>query len=442
MKQFILLLIILCLHPFVDAQSLYEFEYHFVVDNVKEDYKALFIRNDDGTGIVRVTYEGDDKKQYLVEMQIQEHYDADEQGITDTNTLIVETYNPVILRGDNNGGYDPDYFWFKKNPAENIYEPWAVVSPDDSSFHEGVISNVRLIENKDLTEAFVLQYFNATENFYRNLFDPVLKNIPTEVTPLQSAAKMYLVLVANTIEASIKKTCIIDKDETLQAFQQIAEYLKIPFIPTIIADANYSKTSVQNALNSIRPSKNDIVIFYYSGHGYNKKDQYQYPYLDLRQKLYDQLDNSNTINIQEIYNQVKQKGARLNLVLSDCCNTLPEQTAGIIEETPSLRNSSLGWNIQNCSQLFLNNKPVSILMTAASKGEASAGNGSQGGYFTFNFRETLFKRLGLFYHFVSWDDLLNSAKKQTIAKANGAKCPKISGEGYEPCKQTPTFIME
>jgi hypothetical protein len=42
--------------------------------------------------------------------------------------------------------------------------------------------------------------------------------------------------------------------------------------------------------------------------------------------------------------------------------------------------------LKNCRALFMNDKPLSVLMTAASKGELSAGN-STGGIFTFNFRE-------------------------------------------------------
>ena len=77
-------------------------------------------------------------------------------------------------------------------------------------------------------------------------------------------------------------------------------------------------------------------------------------------------------------------------------------------------------------------------MTAASKGELSAGN-STGGIFTFNFRESLEKSVGHFANNVSWPVLLNNAEQQTVAKAQRTWCDK---ERKIVCKQKPTYKLE
>lgn len=36
--------------------SIYEFDYYFDVNNVREHYNAFLVRNDDGTGFIRVRF--------------------------------------------------------------------------------------------------------------------------------------------------------------------------------------------------------------------------------------------------------------------------------------------------------------------------------------------------------------------------------------------------
>ena len=88
----------------------------------------------------------------------------------------------------------------------------------------------------------------------------------------------------------------------------------------------------------------------------------------------------------------------------------------------------------------MNERPGSILMTAASKGELSAGN-STGGIFTFNLRESLEKFIGPFYFNVSWNSLLTAAQTQTINKAKHTWC-KQEDNSRKICIQNPTFKME
>ena len=76
-------------------------------------------------------------------------------------------------------------------------------------------------------------------------------------------------------------------------------------------------------------------------------------------------------------------------------------------------------------------------MTAAAKGEESAGNPNDGGFFTFNFRETLEKYMAPAYKNITWEKIVQSAQKETIAKANRNLCPLEDGKGFRQCHQTP-----
>ena len=424
------------------SQSIFEFDYHFDINNTRELYKALLVRNEDGTGFIRVRYQIEDKSWAVVDMEMTEHYFGEEPKEhaekPDSSILVFMGSNPKLVSGHDADTYSPDMFVFQLDNATGIYEPVGVLSgDDDDNDAEGVITNMRLLNDEDLTKELVLQYFTKEDDVYENLFEEATVR---PVTP-QKNTRLILVLVANTDDLSIGSTCKVDKDATYNTFSQLAEFLKIQFEPRLIFGKDFSKVNVDNAINSIQPGSNDIVVFYYSGHGFNDvKSSYKFPYLDLRDKSYQTYGDPYTLNIEEIYQRIKAKNGRLNIVFSDCCNADPSQTNIVGSEGATTRSSSIGWNIANCWGLFMDQKKQSILMTAASKGELSAGT-SAGGIFTFNFRESLEKLIGPFYNNVTWNNILVTAQKQTVQKAQHTWC-KQPDDSKKICLQNPTFKME
>ena len=442
-RYLVTMLLILC-SSVSFSQSVFEFDYYFDVNKTREHYKALLVRNGDGTGFIRVRFKDDESNSWVIaEMDMKEHYFGDEAENdakkTDSSIMVFEGLNPKIVSGHTKIVYDPDIFLFQLNKQTDVYDPVAVISGDDDENDlEGVISNVRLLNEEDLTKDFVLQYFTQKEGLYENLFEEATVR---PVTPQQKDTRLILLLVANTDDISIGSTCLVDKDATYNTFSQLAEFLKLKFEPTLIWGKNFSKVNVDNAINAIQPGSNDIVVFYYSGHGFNDvQSNKKFPFLDLRDKTFQSFGDPYTLNIEDIYQRIKAKNGRLNLVFSDCCNADPSQTNLMSSEGATTRNSSIGWNIANCWSLFMDQKRQSILMTAASKGELSAGT-SAGGIFTYNFRESLEKLIGPFYNNATWNNILTTAQKQTIQKAQNTWCVEPD-KPRKACVQNPIFKME
>lgn len=405
-----------------------------------EYYNAFMVRYDDGTGYIRVNYtEPSTGEKYLVDMDMEESYDIDgKTGVTDSSLIYFTGIDPVVISGDTSEGYDPDIYVFEKKGNEDYYEPLKVYSVgDDDKISEGDFSDVRLLSAEDLTENFVSQYFFKDEAFYKSLFETTTRQLTTD----EKAVTLHVIIVANTNDPEIGTTCMLDKDRTLKIYTDLAEFMGIKLDVKTIFGNDYNKQNVQDAVTALKPAKQDIVVFYYSGHGYSKSDQKQYPYMELRSKSFQGLDE-NSINIEDVYNLIKQKGARVSLVMSDCCNTLPETPAAVSGEVALTRSSSLGWSLNNCLQLFLPTAPVSILMTAAKKGEMSAGNNSYGGFFTFNFRTSLLNFLSPTYSIssVSWKTLIDEAQTQTVKKATNTLCNNPDGTRGR-CVQHPVYKM-
>ena len=78
LKILLLMFVIFCgFHSY--SQTLYEITYHFQLKNGIENYKALLLRNEDGTGTIRLEYyDLVTKDRNLVEMNIVESYGVNE----------------------------------------------------------------------------------------------------------------------------------------------------------------------------------------------------------------------------------------------------------------------------------------------------------------------------------------------------------------------------
>lgn len=440
-----ILLIITALFIFycTGAQTLYNLKYTFKDDNGgTEYYNAFMVRNDDGTGFIRVNFtDAGTGQKYLVNMDMEESYEInDKTGAEDSSILYFFGEDPVVIAGDTSEGYDPEIYVFKQHENSEYYDPEEVISvADDSTLTSGEFTDVNLIEATELTEDYVLQFFSKDDDFYKNLFETTTRSLTKE----EKQATLHLLIVANTNDPDIGSTCTLDKDRTLKTYTDLAEFMNIKLDAKTIFGDNYSKKNVESAVASIKVSSpKDIIVFYYSGHGFSKSDNYQYPYIELRSKSFENL-HDNSVNIENVFTLIKAKGAKVALVVSDCCNTLPETKAAVSGDVALTRSSSLGWSMNNATQLFLPPAPVAILITAAAKGELSAGNNNYGGFFTYNFRSSLFNYLSPIQTTgnVSWTKLIEEAQQQTIKKAHNTLCNLPDGTKSR-CVQHPVYAIK
>jgi len=437
---FFVLLILCCKISF--SQTLYEFNYHYGDTAAADKYKALVLRNPDGTGIMRIVFSDDDENMNIVEVAIEESYADNDDGSVDSNTLVLVGLNVVPVVGDTTG-FTADHFGFTRN-NEGVFEPSEVFTfTIENKVLEGFFDNVRLINEADLTEEFVLQFFTKDEEFYKSLFETQTRNLDAN----EKKTRLFLLLVANTNDKKIGKTCEIDLKNTLDTYKELTEFLEIQLVPKVVSGNEFSKVNVDKAINAMRPAPKDIVVFYYTGHGFSEmKDNYRFPYLDLRDKSYQDYGGQYTMNMEAIYQKIKMKGARLNLVISDCCNNDPSQSQNITSEDPETKVSSIGWDKNKCIALFLNPKKQSVLATAAQKGELSAGNVSEGGFFTSNFLQSLEKHIGKVRTTAapletSWRSIVSLATNETTTRASRKWC-RMLDESVKACVQHPVFRME
>lgn len=440
MKSNILLLVVsFCIFATAKSQSIYSIKYHNNDITDTTLYNVFLVRDDDGSGFYRVSFNEPEKQiRMIVELEMQEMVFKDKNGVIDETKIYYKGSNPKIIEGDEEYHYQAEKFWFQLDNSTNFYEPWGITWPEESGTGRGhFVGKPELLNKDDLTKEYISQFFLQEEEIYQSLFATTQRDL----TPEQKHTTMHLIVVANTEDLNIGNTCKLDKDRTLKMYKDLAAFMNIEFKPKEIYGDTYSKENVQKAVMDLYPGSQDIVVFYYSGHGFSDPGATrQFPNMALSGKSYEEA-KLNSWSIEDVFNIIKKKGARLNLVISDCCNNSPEDNPNITCDIPQTRTSELSWSIENCKTLFMNPKPTSILVTAAQKGEMSSGNGIVGGYFTNEFRSNLITNFKPLHNYPTWSAVLGEVKKSTIEKADNARCSK-SGEVLKTFNQHPVYVVQ
>jgi hypothetical protein len=370
-----------------------------------------------------------------MEMNLQEEYFSDKDGNIDTNKLFYKTTEPKFMPGNRSAIFTAPVFWYSKEPSTNLFDPVAVSTTEKDTVNgKGILLKAELINAADLQKDFVLQFFDANEDFCRNIFGLKSRGL----NPTEKNINIHLLVVANTNDSTIGASCYKDMQRTVHTFQDLAEFLGIKIYPTTIYGKLYNKKNIENAIKDLKPTADDIVIFYYSGHGFRKAgNNRRYPFLDFRAKPKDNY-NVYSMNIEDIFQLIAKKPSRFNLVLSDCCNNLPGSTNAIGTAMPEPRGSGLEWDEDNIRALFLNPKRMSVLATAADVGQRASSNNSFGGFFSYFMKTSMEDHFSAFKDNVNWDQVLKEAHKQTVYKAEHTYCDKP----YVPenvCKQHPFY---
>ncbi len=424
-KIVIYLLVLISCTTRLSAQSFYHFKFKGATPKDTTTYQSFFVKFNDGTGFMRVAYTATDTKEpIIVELKMQEQFVMDNKGMAINKFLFYNSVGSEIIKGKTNISYQPGLFWFKTNFTNLRLQPWAFSTTATKTLPVKYnLLDSSLLKSAALEKEFVKNYFLEKEDFFKALFDTRTRSI----SPAERNVTMHLICVANTDEKLIGGSCKEDMNRAVRTFNDINTFLGLDNDPVIktISGNKYSLKAVKDELKKLDPEPNDIVIFYYSGHGFRKpEDRRPYPYLDLRSKT-DTAKKSylvNSLNIEDIYDTIKKKGARFNLVLGDCCNNLVTQTNKTGDPISESKDAGLDWSEDNVKKLFLERQ--SILATAAQEGQLATGNNNFGGFFSYFFMKAMEDNFSILKKNISWKQILDQAKIKTTLKAENTYCDK------------------
>lgn len=440
------LLLLLCLSVSkLQAQTSYYIVYESGVPGAgTKIYKSLVTLQPDGSAVARIQYNaGNANKLFLYEQALSDS-SIERDGIT--SKYLLPQGDAVPLIDPDTTGFVIPRFVFKKqyDSSGYYYEPAAVEIQHKpkgwlaANMTQSQQKNHEALRND---EPFVSSFYFESDGFYQYIFEQA-----TRATPLPRSEKMFLIVVANTNDATVGKSAVTDLKKVSGLFNSLATNLGITkVVPLYISGDGYSKAAVEAALLALevqKPAPIDIVVFYFSGHGFRLAgDQSKYPRMSFRTaKNKANKEVGDNIPLEDVYKRINALKPRVNLVLGDCCNAdIYENPVLGTDMIKPKGGGSLGYfNMESAKKLFLPAMPLSIIVGSVEKDHLSVGHPDIGGYYTHFFTAELVKNIWGYYSSAllsfggqsnsSWLKILLEARKNTYWKAKAKQCGKTTND--------------
>lgn len=403
-------------------------------------YQTFLVIKPDGDVIARIRY----KDSLLAGERVFElnFLDSIKSGFKsdDNQKYLYVSGRPALVHGADDTGFLIPRFKFDKltDSSGSYYAPVAMeLRTDDGRWIPSVTTSNIEINYKELKRFrdTVLLFYTEEDPIYSYFFNNKARG-PAAVR----SERMFLIAVANSNDSTIGASSKKDFDKITNTFTKLARDLGIKtIIPAYIKGNDFSKKAVQDALKKIKPSSVDIVIFYYSGHGFRySDDRSNYPRMSFRtRKNPGRIDNN--LSVEEVYQQLLTKRAKVTIVMSDCCNENIGASPRIGREPLKARGELFGsLSMENAQRLFFPLNRLSIIIGTADINQLATGNPNIGGFFTHYFITELTQKLyGFEDDNPDWTDIITEAKRRATWQALSAFCENTNSR----CKQTAIFSV-
>lgn len=232
------------------------------------------------------------------------------------------------------------------------------------------------------------------------------------LSTLCGAGEIKAILLCDTKAQNLEKSVASDLKNFQAELQRISTHTGLPLVLHTFTNEKVGKPFIDE-LKDIPIEEGDVVLFYFSGHGFrtNSKGSNQWPNLYLT-------SGKAGIDFYEVYQLLSKKKPRLLIAFSDCCNNvLPEKSAPPVLPVHAYKHQKpVSYQKANYKKLFLKTRGT-ILIGSSMPGEFSWGTQS-GGLYTLAFLKFLLEEV----HSpkpADWYVILDKAAKQIVGRQLG-----------------------
>lgn len=247
-----------------------------------------------------------------------------------------------------------------------------------------------------------------------------------------NAQTLHAILFANTLDEKLGRACGVCSNVTNNELASIADYIGYNYEPYTYTGSNCSNENLVDILATLNCKKDDIVFFYYSGHGTRSSDDESlFPQMCLKYTY----EEEKFFPVERVSRLIAEKKPRLSIVFSDCCNN---EVNGVSPKPASFEAAGPSTSvnekmIENIKKLFCENQG-SIIATGCKKGQYSwyyTRPGYERGYFTFSFWDGMY--IASKENTPTWQSVLQTAYDKTSSEC-------FRDEGGNTYTQEPYYV--
>jgi hypothetical protein len=408
------------------GQTIYEVKYSFnkldangkELNEVDKEYQALFFyypANELNT--MRVRYYDNTLSAYIIVEQQFKLALFDQGGtqfwtMTGQNPVYVSTVKPTYK-------YNPDKIVLTKNPADKYYTPAYVTSDDGSSSQKGKIIVFNTLSKPNVTNEFLLSFGWRWPDNNQNQNNTNPGNFDL------TKSTLYLIQVTNSLDTKLGNGFYENHKMIKSLFQEAASTCNINFQNIEVMGNDYSKDNVIKTISNFNPGPNDIVIFYYSGHGYRYDDQVSdWPRMALSNTYQTKEElHANSLSLDDdVYKPLAAKNPHLLLVIGECCNTSVGTTPSMQDPMQMIQGNYI---IDPKAMKALFNQSGKMLIATSKPNESTWYYQTMGGLFGNNFVSAISKETNFTNQSnnVSWKDIFDNSVNETVSRTRSGETP-------------------
>ena len=229
------------------------------------------------------------------------------------------------------------------------------------------------------------------------------------LTSSVEAQQVHALLVIMDADGSIGHSVKIDGDNIRALLQNHVDDIYKTRVKTLYSSAGEATVSnIQREIRALRPGPDDVVLFYFSGHGGMVSQTDRRTYLSVTDDA--NMNKHTTLLREDVEAAVTAHNCRLHLVITDCCSSYPPDRGARNYVTFATVQKKTNRVIRN---LFGEHKGL-FHVNGATEGQYGWCLKNRGGVFT----EALIPAISTESDrngdgFVEWSEVADVAKRQT-----------------------------
>lgn len=214
--------------------------------------------------------------------------------------------------------------------------------------------------------------------------------------PKDTARAIRLIAFMDTYDPQLGVGAMRSLDELARQTDAIAQQTGLKADKKLFYGNRFKKTILKNIIKRLHCNKDDIVIFYFFGHGYRgKRQKSKWLSLFVGDKSAEYGDDGKVVSVKLkwVYKKIKRKKAQLALVIGEACNTTKDKKSKpkVVAVSPVYNHPPL--NEALVKNLFLEQQQAIIM--SSSKPDQTSWTTNSGGFFFRNFITTLRGQLSI-----------------------------------------------